>query len=68
MPRRDGTGPAGEGPRTGRGLGKCGPKKNIKSGIDIDNAGQGLRRGIRRISDETDRGQGRGQGSGRKNR
>lgn len=25
MPRLDGTGPQGEGPRTGRGLGNCGP-------------------------------------------
>jgi hypothetical protein len=27
MPRFDGTGPRGKGPRTGRGLGKCKTKK-----------------------------------------
>jgi len=27
MPNRDGTGPNGKGPRTGRGKGKCKPKK-----------------------------------------
>lgn len=26
MPRRDGTGPEGEGPQTGRGLGPCNPE------------------------------------------
>jgi hypothetical protein len=26
MPNKDGTGPKGKGPRTGRGLGKCKPK------------------------------------------
>ena len=29
MPRRDGTGPSGKGPRTGRGLGNC-PKPKKK--------------------------------------
>lgn len=28
MPRGDGTGPKGEGPRTGRGLGSCPPVKD----------------------------------------
>lgn len=27
MPRLDGTGPEGEGPRTGRGMGKCSPEE-----------------------------------------
>lgn len=30
MPRFDGTGPGGKGPRTGRGKGKCKPKKPKK--------------------------------------
>jgi hypothetical protein len=30
MPRRDGTGPRGKGPRTGRGRGKCRPTKKRK--------------------------------------
>ena len=29
MPNKDGTGPAGKGPMTGRGLGKCKVKKTI---------------------------------------
>lgn len=32
MPRRDGTGPDGKGPRTGRGLGPCGKNKDTRSG------------------------------------
>ncbi len=30
MPRLDGTGPSGKGPKTGRGLGKCAPNNNSK--------------------------------------
>jgi len=30
MPLRDGTGPRGKGPRTGRGLGNCPPAKKVK--------------------------------------
>ena len=30
MPNRDRTGPSGKGPRTGRGLGPCKPKKRKK--------------------------------------
>ncbi|MCF7846419.1 MAG: DUF5320 domain-containing protein [Candidatus Peribacteraceae bacterium] len=30
MPNFDGTGPAGKGPRTGRGCGKCAPRKAAK--------------------------------------
>ena len=40
MPRRDGTGPDGEGARTGRGLGPC--NNNDQSEVD---RGQGLGRG-----------------------
>ena len=42
MPRGDGTGPAGKGPKTGRGLGTCpgGTKKNSVKG-----RGRGLGRG-----------------------
>ena len=29
MPQRDKTGPLGKGPRTGRGLGLCKPKKKV---------------------------------------
>lgn len=42
MPNRDGTGPEGKGPRTGRGMGKCsgeGPRP-------ARNAGRGMGRGV----------------------
>jgi hypothetical protein len=32
MPSRDGTGPNGKGPRTGRGKGNCPPKKKKNKG------------------------------------
>ena len=31
MPNRDGTGPLGKGPRTGRGLGPCGKRPTKKN-------------------------------------
>jgi len=58
MPRGDGTGPQGQGPKSGKGRGKCNPN----SGEQIPNdrgrmgSGQGAGRG---------QGQGQGQGSGR---
>ena len=60
MPRGDGTGPSGQGPRTGRGLGKCGRKSG-------QNQNQGT--GQKVIPNEqnpvgTGRGQGGGQGGG----
>ncbi|MBN1537655.1 MAG: DUF5320 domain-containing protein [Anaerolineales bacterium] len=33
MPARDGTGPLGQGPRSGRGLGNCTPKQQSTSQI-----------------------------------
>ncbi len=52
MPRGDGTGPNGEGRKTGRGQGPCGRNSQNPQ----DQAGRGGRRGA---------GQGRGGGSGR---
>lgn len=66
MPRGDGTGPRGEGPATGRGLGGCVPKSNqngVKNGIP-NGGGRGLGRG-RGIG--RGRGLGRGLGRGRSN-
>jgi len=53
MPRGDGTGPQGKGPKTGRGLGKCSGSE--KPGCESDESKQssGLNNGCRR-------GQGRG--------
>ena len=50
MPQGDRTGPQGQGPKTGKGQGKCGPKGETPA-----SQGQGGR----------DRGQGSGKGAGR---
>ena len=66
MPRGDKTGPRGEGPMTGRGLGNCNPNNVPNGNINIPTApylprsnnfgrGQGFGRGL-----------GRGQGLGRR--
>ncbi len=44
MPKLDGTGPTGQGPRTGRGLGHCGG--NMRRGCGCWNGGFGFRRFI----------------------
>ncbi|MGI6072960.1 MAG: DUF5320 domain-containing protein [Lachnospiraceae bacterium] len=67
MPRRDGTGPAGAGAMTGRGLGICAGNNAINLGTGVDaerGAGRGLacRRGLGRRSG---RGFGRGPGVNR---
>ena len=43
-PRRDGTGPDGKGPRTGRGLGWCGTGKRDDDNRPPQGGGQGRRR------------------------
>ncbi len=40
MPQRDGTGPLGQGPLTGRGLGPCGTGSGLRRGL-----GRGIGRG-----------------------
>jgi hypothetical protein len=46
MPNKDGTGPNGEGPRTGRGLGNCPKGQNENQrGKGRGPCGQGLGRG-----------------------
>ncbi len=61
MPNFDGTGPRGEGAKTGRGMGKCNtgdkPQENAKTG-----KGLGLGKGA-----GTGRGRGRGLGLGKGN-
>lgn len=56
MPNRDGTGPEGKGPRTGRGLGDCEPSENegnanaesnVPRGRGLGPCGRGLGRGRR---------------------
>ena len=55
MPRRDQTGPQGEGPKTGRGLGDCEPKTQSSDQTTISKGGFGAGQG----------GQARGRGRGR---
>jgi hypothetical protein len=54
MPNKNGTGPEGKGPKTGRGLGTCGDGVDNAQG-NAQGPGQG-------------RGQGRGQGMGMRRR
>lgn len=43
MPNKDGTGPAGQGPKTGRGLGPCTPKNLQKEkNSRLGNKGRGM--------------------------
>ena len=78
MPRMDGTGPAGQGPRTGRGLGPCGTGTNPQNTGAQQPASQStgwvstalgilaaLGFGASGGSRGTGRGQGRGRGRGR---
>lgn len=43
MPRRDGTGPMGQGPKTGRGMGSC---ANVESPVFGYGRGLGLGKGL----------------------
>jgi len=70
MPRNDRTGPQGQGPRTGRGLGPCGtriegiPDTEERLGF-FQRLGRGLGRGFGRLGRGRAAGQGRGRGMGR---
>lgn len=58
MPGFDKTGPAGQGPKTGRGLGKCNPKNvTVNEQQPEEKPGHGTTNG---------RGPGKGQGRGQK--
>jgi hypothetical protein len=67
MPQGDRTGPQGQGPKTGRGQGKCGPKGGTSAPQDQGGmgSGQGQGRGAGRGKGQgTGRGGGRGGGQG----
>lgn len=67
MPNRDGTGPEGEGPKTGRGMGNCFDdleKKRREQEETLDKLGRGRRR--RPLRDGG--GRGKGPGLARRNR
>ena len=50
MPNNDGTGPNGQGSRTGRGLGRCKPNQSSEKNTNSESneRGMGLGRGNRR--------------------
>ena len=62
MPKKDGTGPKGQGSNSGRGQGRCNSKdqKSVPPGQDGMGSGRGSGRG-----QGTGQGAGRGQGRGR---
>ena len=51
MPNRDGTGPEGRGPKTGRGQGNCGSAKN-SGNRPMAGRGRGLGLGLGRKSNQ----------------
>ncbi len=59
MPQQDGTGPSGQGARTGRGAGNCNGQGGAAAGT-----GRGAGRGLGRGGRGGGRGMGRGQGLG----
>ncbi len=58
MPNKNGTGPEGKGPKTGRGLGNCGADKSADEKTSFG----------RRQSRGSGQGQARGQGNQNRNR
>jgi len=62
MPGGDRTGPAGQGPQTGRQLGRCVPGEASRQDDEVVGRGQGLGRGP--CGGGRGRGRGRGQGRG----
>lgn len=70
MPGFDRTGPEGQGPRTGRAMGKCNPEKeNTSVDTNIENFGRGrwfARRLNLGFGRKYGRGQGRRGGAGRR--
>jgi hypothetical protein len=58
MPREDRTGPQGQGPRTGKGQGRCNPKGRTSVLPEQGGMGSGQGQGA-------GQGQGRGRGTGR---
>lgn len=63
MPRQDGTGPNGNGPITGRGMGNC--NKPVVNQPNQPNQPCGRGQGLKPCGRGFGRGQGQGQGRGR---
>ncbi len=67
MPRGDGTGPAGQGPMTGRGMGRCGTGANQTPSSGWGRGlGQRISNGFNNLFNRRPRGQGGGGGMGRR--
>jgi hypothetical protein len=65
MPGLNRKGPEGDGPRTGRGLGKCGKPQTADRDFSEDTETRGRGRGRRlRLRGEGGSGRGRGEGRG----
>jgi hypothetical protein len=62
MPQRDGTGPMGKGPRTGRGFGRCQDQGASKAEGQVSSGSIG--RFLFNRATKGGRGKGRGRGSG----
>jgi len=69
MPRRDGTGPDGQGSRTGRGMGNCTPDNNTPQEEQNMGIGRRIANGVGRMFQGNGGGRGKGnRGGGRRNR
>ncbi len=67
MPRGDRTGPAGQGPMTGRGMGRCGNGGNSTPNTGWGQGlGQRISNGFNNLFNRRSRGQGGGAGMGRR--
>ncbi|MBU0731941.1 DUF5320 domain-containing protein [Patescibacteria group bacterium] len=49
MPRQDGTGPQGQGPMTGRGLGNC---RGSRSVVDLEKEVEGLKKEVEELKNK----------------
>ena len=67
MPRGDGTGPQGQGPKTGKGLGKCNPQSGVFTPQGQNPMGSGKGKG-QGMGKKRGRGAGTGSGSDGRNR
>lgn len=71
MPQKDGTGPQGNGPKTGRGMGNCAPQAEKKDqskdvqGMQFSRRGQGQGQGQDQSQSQGRGGAGRGKGMNR---
>lgn len=68
MPGLDRTGPFGDGPKTGRGLGRCNPDNSYSDFRESGREGPGRRHRFRGARAGDGQGRGLGRGAGRRGR